>query len=282
MTLKEFKKLFYKRLAEFYPEEEIFSFFKILIDSYLGLKPIDYTLNPDQKIKLKKLDLLLAARERLAVYEPLQYILEETEFYGLRLNLTPDVLIPRPETEELVEWVIRDSVSIHQPKIIDIGTGSGCIAIALANKIPLADIDALDVSAQALALAEHNAEINNASIDFINADILKLDALSKKYHIIISNPPYVRNLEKAEIQPNVLKFEPHLALFVENDDPLIFYRKIVELAVKALMPEGSLYFEINEFLGDEMIELVKNAGFQEVELRKDFAGKPRMLKATLL
>ena len=281
MTLKEYKEKFYKRLSAIYPKEELSSFFKILIDVYLGLKPIDYTLNPELKIKLKKLDLLLAARERLATHEPLQYILGETEFYGLRFTLTPDVLIPRPETEELVDWIIKDAASIHNPSIIDIGTGSGCIGVSLAAKISGADVDALDVSQQAIKTATKNARLNDVSLRLIERDILEQVELDKKYHIIVSNPPYVRNLEKTEILPNVLKFEPHLALFVANDDPLIFYRKITELARKSLKPEGNLYFEINEYLADEMLELLKNFNFKEIELRKDFAGKPRMIKATL-
>ncbi|PHQ28989.1 peptide chain release factor N(5)-glutamine methyltransferase [Leeuwenhoekiella nanhaiensis] len=281
MTLKEFKEHFFKRLSPLYPDQEIESFFRILIETYLGLRSIDVHLNPDKKIKLKKLDQLLAARERLVLFEPLQYILGETEFYGLHFTLNPDVLIPRPETEELVEWILNDLEAGTNSRILDIGTGSGCIAVSLAKQLPLAQVDALDVSEGALNLAAHNAELNKVDIRFLQQNILETESFETSYDIIVSNPPYVRNLEKTEIQANVLNFEPHLALFVEDHDALIFYRKIAELAIRSLSSEGKLYVEINQYLAEETQVLFKETGFKEVELRLDFAGKPRMIKASL-
>ncbi len=281
MTLKDFKDQFFKRLDSLYPAQEIESFFRILIETYLGLSSIDLVLNPDQKIKLKKLDLLLAARERLTHFEPLQYILGQTEFYGLHFTLSPNVLIPRPETEELVEWIIKDSKINMPARILDIGTGSGCIAISLAKNLNTLQVDALDVSKDALDLASHNADLNNSSVRFLNRNILEVEALEEKYDLIVSNPPYVRNLEKQEIEANVLNFEPHLALFVEDHDPLIFYRKIAELAKQSLNPGGSLYVEINQYLAEETRILFREYGFNDVILRSDFAGKPRMIKASL-
>ncbi len=281
MTLKDFKDQFFKRLDSLYPAQEIESFFRILIETYLGLSSIDLVLNPDQKIKLKKLDLLLAARERLTHFEPLQYILGQTEFYGLHFTLSPNVLIPRPETEELVEWIIKDSKINMPARILDIGTGSGCIAISLAKNLNTLQVDALDVSKDALDLASHNADLNNSSVRFLNRNILEVEALEEKYDLIVSNPPYVRNLEKQEIEANVLNFEPHLALFVEDHDALIFYRKIAELAKQSLNPGGSLYVEINQYLAEETRILFREYGFKDVILRSDFAGKPRMIKASL-
>ena len=281
MTLKEFKEHFFKRLSPLYPAQELESFFRILMETYLGLSSIDVHLNPDKKIKLKKLDHLLAALERLVHFEPLQYILGQTEFYGLHFTLNPNVLIPRPETEELVEWILKDTDAGAHFNILDIGTGSGCIAVSLAKYLPLASVAALDVSEDALTLSAHNAELNNAEVHFLQQNILETKALQKSYDIIVSNPPYVRNLEKPEIEVNVLDYEPHLALFVEDHDALIFYRKIAELAKGALSPKGRLYVEINQYLAEETQVLFKEFGFNEVELRNDFAGKPRMIKASL-
>ena len=281
MTLKEFKEHFFKRLSPLYPAQELESFFRILMETYLGLSSIDVHLNPDKKIKLKKLDHLLAALERLVHFEPLQYILGQTEFYGLHFTLNPNVLIPRPETEELVEWILKDTDAGAHFNILDIGTGSGCIAVSLAKYLPLASVAALDVSEDALTLSAHNAELNNAEVHFLQQNILETKALQKSYDIIFSTPPYVRNLEKTEIEVNVLDYEPHLALFVEDHDALIFYRKIAELAKGALSPKGRLYVEINQYLAEETQVLFKEFGFNEVELRNDFAGKPRMIKASL-
>ena len=281
MKLKLFKEQFYNKLESKFPQSEIATFFKILIDSYLSIKPVDLVLNPDLELSVEQLKLMKTAEERLHTNEPIQYIIGETEFYGYPFEVTDAVLIPRPETEELVEWITKDLQEqiFTNLSILDIGTGSGCIAISLAKNLPNAKISAIDISEKAIELAQRNAEKNAVSVNFLERDILNTSVLPHKYTVIVSNPPYVRNLEKAEILSNVLDNEPGLALFVDDSDPLIFYRKIGELAYSFLEEEGILYFEINQYLGEETINLIKNIGFTTVELRDDFAGKPRMIKA---
>ncbi|MEZ7496026.1 peptide chain release factor N(5)-glutamine methyltransferase [Leeuwenhoekiella aequorea] len=281
MKLKLFKEQFYNKLESKFPQSEIATFFKILIDSYLSIKPVDLVLNPDLELSVEQLKLMKTAEERLHTNEPIQYIIGETEFYGYPFEVTDAVLIPRPETEELVEWITKDLQEqiFTNLSILDIGTGSGCIAISLAKNLPNAKISAIDISEKAIELAQRNAEKNAVSVNFLERDILNTSVLPHKYTVIVSNPPYVRNLEKAEILSNVLDHEPGLALFVDDSDPLIFYRKISELAYSFLEEEGILYFEINQYLGEETINLIKNIGFTTVELRDDFAGKPRMIKA---
>tara|TARA_R110000751_G_scaffold5417_11_gene24669 strand:- start:483 stop:1334 length:852 start_codon:yes stop_codon:yes gene_type:complete len=281
MKLKLFKEQFYNKLESKFPQSEIATFFKILIDSYLSIKPVDLVLNPDLELSVEQLKLMKTAEERLHTNEPIQYIIGETEFYGYPFEVTDAVLIPRPETEELVEWITKDLQEqiFTNLSILDIGTGSGCIAISLAKNLQNAKISAIDISEKAIELAQRNAEKNAVSVNFLERDILNTSVLPHKYTVIVSNPPYVRNLEKAEILSNVLDNEPGLALFVDDSDPLIFYRKIGELAYSFLEEEGILYFEINQYLGEETINLIKNIGFTTVELRDDFAGKPRMIKA---
>lgn len=195
--------------------------------------------------------------------------------------MNENVLIPRPETEELVNWVLEDYKESQNIKILDIGTGSGCIAIALAKNLKSTQVFAIDVSNKVIETAKLNAKQNDAEVFFMNCDILNTGDLNQKFDCIVSNPPYVRNLEKVEIKKNVLDNEPHLALFVEDDDALIFYRKIAELAKKCLNPNGKLYFEINQYLANETIALLKDFGFKNIELRKDIYGNDRMLKASL-
>jgi release factor glutamine methyltransferase len=205
-----------------------------------------------------------------------------------------NVLIPRPETEELVEIILKEEARGNRQeaivRILDIGTGSGCIPIALKKNLPNAEVYAIDVSEKALATAKKNAEINKVEVSFINIDILKINDLAElptsnfqlptQFDIIVSNPPYVRNLEKAEIKPNVLEYEPHLALFVEDTDALLFYRKIADLAKENLSENGMLFFEINQYLGKETVELLENLGFKNIELKKDIYGNDRMIRST--
>ena len=213
---------------------------------------------------------------------PIQYLLGKTSFYGLDFELNSTVLIPRPETEELVEWIIKNHSKKHgQLKILDIGTGSGCIAISLAKNLPEASVFAIDVSEMALATAKKNATVNEVNVTFIQKNILETEDLEQQFDIIVSNPPYVRNLEKKEIKKNVLDHEPHLALFVEDNDALIFYRKIAALAQKNLSPNGQLYFEINQYLGVEMKDLLEKMNFKNIELRKDIYGNDRMIMVDL-
>jgi len=222
--------------------------------------------------------------EPLKLEIPIQYLLGKTSFYGLDFEVNDDVLIPRPETEELVEWIIKGNSNTERfkdLKILDIGTGSGCIAISLAKNIPNAKVYAIDVSEKALATAKKNAVINQVDVAFITQNILETADLNQQFDIIVSNPPYVRNLEKQEIKKNVLNNEPHLALFVEDDDALIFYKKIAALAQKNLLENGQLFFEINQYLGKDMVALLEKTNFKNIELRKDIYGNDRMIRGTI-
>lgn len=286
MLLKNYKTNFLQELSSLYEEQEIESFFYIILEKLHGLKRIDLALNPQTVMDGAHLKQWKNIVSELKKQRPVQYILGETEFYGLRFLVNENTLIPRPETEELVELIIESTnyeIRNTKLKVLDIGTGSGCIAISLAKHIPTSEVYAIDVSEKALDLAKKNAELNKVAIDFISTNILDVVNLSavagldKQFDIIVSNPPYVRNLEKDEIKPNVLEYEPHLALFVDDIDPLLFYRKIAELAIKNLNPNGKLYFEINQYLGKETIKLLEDFGFRNVELKKDIYGNDRMI-----
>lgn len=221
---------------------------------------------------------------RLKNSEPIQYILGKTEFYGLTFLLNQDVLIPRPETEELVDWIISDN-NYEYSTILDVGTGSGCISVTLAKKIPNSYVYAWDISKPALKVATKNAAINSVDIHFSNLDVLSDEDLKThydsvlKYDIIVSNPPYVREMEKQEMDKNVLEFEPHIALFVPDDNPLLFYKRIADVALKMLKGGGKLYFEINTAFANELIDDLNKREFINIELKKDISGKNRMIKA---
>ena len=248
----------------------------------MNMSRIQMSLNLERELTGAELSKFESALQRLLNHEPVQYIIGETEFYGLPMKVDKNVLIPRPETEELVEWILQDlkTSGVENPRILDIGTGSGCIAISLAKNLKDADVTALDVSEGALEVAKTNAAMNEVSLTFELTDILEVKNLSSTFDVIVSNPPYVRELEKHEIKPNVLENEPETALFVKDEDPLLFYEKITKLAQAALKENGSLYFEINQYLGKETEELLQSAGFN-TELRKDFLGNDRMLKGIL-
>ena len=250
MLLKEYKSTFLKELSSLYDEKEIESFFYIVLESFHNLKRIDLALNPNMEMETMQLSSWRNVLEELKKQKPIQYILGETEFYGLPFLVNENTLIPRPETEELVELIISNNLTIQKSnnlKILDIGTGSGCIGISLAKNLPNSQVTLLDVSLRALLVAEKNAEINKVNVDITRMDIIETTDLNTQFDIIVSNPPYVRNLEKAEIKPNVLEYEPHLALFVADNDALLFYRKIAQLAKKNLSKKGQLYFEINQY-----------------------------------
>jgi release factor glutamine methyltransferase len=286
LVILEFKSYFSSELSDIYPKKEIESFFFLLIEEYLDLQRIDTVLRPDFVIQKDKLATLNNVLKRLQKEEPIQYIMGKTEFYGYPFLVDEHTLIPRPETEELVEWVLKETESLKLGasktiSILDIGTGTGCIPISLAKNLPNAKISAIDVSAKALKVAQKNAELNKVNIHFMEIDILNAKNLLGKYDIIISNPPYVRELEKVEIQNNVLQNEPHLALFVSDENPLIFYDKIAGLVKKNLSKNGLLFFEINQYLGQETTDLLKQKGFKTVELKKDLFKNDRMIKASL-
>ena len=292
MTIKQYRAHFNESLKHLYPTSEINSFFFIILEEYMGFKRIDIVLKSDFNIDQKSLNLMQIATKQLEQEIPIQYIIGKTEFFGLPFNINKEVLIPRPETEELVERVIKEvsliktyktdsneTTNEKQLKILDIGTGSGCIAISLKKEIPSSKISAIDVSNEALRIAKKNALLNKVDINFIHLDILKTNNLDKLYDVIVSNPPYVRELEKKEMKNNVLNNEPHLALFVDNKNPLLFYNKIAELAKNFLTKNGQLHFEINQYLGKETVILLAEKGFKNIQLKKDIFGNDRIITA---
>ena len=283
MKIKQYRTHFIQALLSIYDLGEAESFFYLILEEKQQLKRIDLALNPDLIFSNQEIQLWNSILEQLQKEIPIQYLLGKTSFYGLEFEVNPAVLIPRPETEELVEWIIqsqKSEVRSLNVKILDIGTGSGCIAISLAKNIVNAEVFAIDVSKKALATAKKNGEINQVKVTFLEKNILETDDLEQQFDIIVSNPPYVRELEKQEIKKNVLDNEPHLALFVADNDALIFYRKIAELAQKNLSPKGQLFFEINQYLGKEMMELLEKMNFQNIELRQDIYGNDRMIRGT--
>lgn len=281
MTISDLKLLFQTELEAIYPKTEIDSFYHILTEFKLGMSRVDKSLNPNQVIEEGAIAFFKNSISLLYSEKPVQYIIEETEFYSLPFKVNKNVLIPRPETEELVNWVLESTESTKEISILDIGTGSGCIAISIAKNRPNAKVTAIDFSKTAIEVAKKNAILNNVTIEFIIQDILAADHLSENFDCIISNPPYVRELEKEEIQKNVLSFEPHSALFVADDNALIFYDKIADLAIKHLKPNGQLFFEINQYLGKETLNMLSKKGFTQNELKKDIFGKDRMTKSSI-
>lgn len=278
MTLNDYKNLFEQQLNGLYDEEERKALLAVVMDEVLNYSRADMVLKKDEELLPEVQTRLTEVVTQLQKEIPVQYIFEKAHFYGYEFKVSPATLIPRRETEELVEWILE--AMNRQPqkkwKILDIGTGSGCIPITIKKEFSLAEVSAIDISPEALFIAEENAHNLNVKIRFIQQNILETKTLDK-YDIIISNPPYVRHLEKAEMKNNVLRHEPHLALFVENEDPLVFYRKIMQLAKESLTENGVLFFEINQYLGNEMTELVSEY-FDNVILKKDLQGNDRMMK----
>lgn len=286
MILKEIHKIFHLELDSLYGEDEVTSFFYMLTEAYFGMPRLALFLHPGFAITKAEEQPLFVALAQLKEERPIQYILGETEFYGLPFKVNEHTLIPRPETEELVRWILLESQKDKQQTILDIGTGTGCIAISLSKNLSKFEVFAMDVSENALKIAKENAYLNETNVQFVEGDILNRNDrnsafLDVEFDIIVSNPPYVRNLEKAEMKNNVLRNEPHLALFVDDDDPLVFYKSITEFASKHLKKGGQLYFEINQYLANEMVELLEDFKFQNIELKKDIFGNFRIIKATV-
>jgi len=280
--MQHFLSYIQNKLESIYQECEISAITKLLLRQLAGLSNVQIYCNKDIKIPDETRKELNAAVDRLSCNEPIQYILGETEFFGLPFKVKPGVLIPRPETEELVELVMKDSKSQDSVRILDIGTGSGCIAISLAKNIPNSGVSAWDISSLALIIAKENANLNQVHIDFRELNILNFEPTELEkgtIDIIISNPPYVCQSEKREMEAHVLNYEPHLALFVEDEDPLLFYKTITNLATTLLKTGGKLYFEINSNLGPETINLIREYPFREVELFKDISGRDRIIRA---
>ena len=289
MNAKLYRTKFIEALEPTHGIDEAESFFYLILEDKHKMKRIDLALNTDFEFSGDAINVWENLITELKKEIPIQYLLGNTEFYGLPFAVNENVLIPRPETEELVDWIIIEEKKIERLKdreisgckdlkILDIGTGSGCIAISLAKNVPNAKVYAIDVSPEALKVAKLNAEQNKVEVIFLEKDILQTEDLLEEFDIIVSNPPYVRNLEKHEIKANVLENEPHLALFVDDFDALIFYRKIALLATKNLNSGGQLFFEINQYLGKEMIQLLNELSFSDIELRKDIYGNDRMTR----
>ncbi|MGZ2368969.1 peptide chain release factor N(5)-glutamine methyltransferase [Ancylomarina sp. YFZ004] len=281
-TIKSIQNLFKEELKALYPQREIEGITYILLEYLLNYSKIEIQLNKNEKIEQNNFDRLSEALEDLKKSIPIQYVIGETEFYDLTFKVNEHTLIPRQETEELVHAIINEN-KINAPKILDIGTGSGCIPIVLARNIVDANISSVDVSEGAIVIAKENALLNKTAISFYHRDFLKWEDYSwdKDFDIIVSNPPYVKESEKELMDENVLAYEPHTALFVDDNDALIFYRRIAEFAKDHLKKGGKLYFEINEALGQEMIELQESLGFSSVRLMKDLNGRDRMTSAEL-
>ncbi|MES2652261.1 MAG: peptide chain release factor N(5)-glutamine methyltransferase [Bacteroidota bacterium] len=288
MKLKELADKFANELTPLYDQEEAKAIFLLIIEHYLKLNRSSYNFKKEEELADGDIKLLQLTLNQLKTGKPIQYILGETLFYGLPFKVNEAILIPRPETEELVAWVIekiKDSESKtltenhQQLTILDIGTGSGCIAISLKKNLSGADVTALDISSKALAIAKENAVLNDVEVSFIEQDILntQYSILNTQYAILVSNPPYITETEKTQMHENVLANEPHLALFVSNEKPLIFYEAIADFALKNLTNNGLLFFEINEYLGNETVQMLVDKGFNNIELRKDMQGKDRMI-----
>ncbi len=268
-----------------YGTNEIEALTLMIINEISGLSKSKIKAFPDEQITELQANKFNNILLKLQTGEPVQYILGNTEFYGLPFKVNSAVLIPRPETEELVEWVLQSAVDrphLAAGNILDIGTGSGCIAISLKANLPAAQISAIDISTKALEIAKQNADLNNVKVNFIEADILsrKSEIENSKFDIIVSNPPYVTQHDKTQMHTNVTDFEPHTALFVPENDPLLFYNAIADYALNNLITKGLLFFEINESLGKETVELLKSKGFKNIELRKDMSGRDRMIRGT--
>lgn len=278
-TVKQITEFIRKELKAYYPINEIQQYIFLIFEHQLGFSRVDVVLKsteiPDDKSFLLITDYI----RQLKQHKPIQYIFGETTFYGLPLSVTPAVLIPRPETEELVRWIIREN-NFENPRILDIGTGSGCIAISLAKNIPGAYVEAIDNSEDVIELANKNAVRNAVNIVFVRDNILKPSIISEKtgFNLIVSNPPYVTHSEKIKMHKNVINYEPSHALFVLDEDPLIFYKAILDFTDRALKENGLIFFEINETFHKEIVVLMKNHKFADIELQKDINDKFRMIK----
>ena len=266
-------------LSDCYTAGEIKALTRIIATELLGVSQMAFFLKDDIALTAGQQAQLDNAIERLKKQEPIQYILGYSDFCSLRFKVTPATLIPRPETSELVEWVASEFTG--NGSILDIGTGSGCIAVSLAHKLPQSKVTAWDISNDALAVATENSKANNCPVEFKQVDILAYQPNGEQFDIIVSNPPYIKENEKNIMHSNVLDWEPHTALFVPDNDPLLFHRTIAKKGLSLLKPGGRLYFEINRAHGKETMEMLTALGYTSIEQRKDFADNDRMIRATM-
>ncbi len=269
-----------RQLSPAYPTGEARALARIVLEDGFGLSQTDILMGKDKDLSAESLNLLQNIVQRLLRHEPVQYILGVAWFCGHRFRVRPGCLIPRPETEDLVNLILRDFIAQNSPiRLLDIGTGSGCIAISLALALQQrAEVSALDISDEALNIARENAQHLGAEVSFLQSDILNMPESNAQWHVIVSNPPYIRECEAAEMQTNVLEHEPHLALFVPDSDALRFYNAIADYAWSHLYQGGWLYLEINQYLGQETLEMLKKRGFIAAELLSDRFSNPRMIK----
>jgi release factor glutamine methyltransferase len=280
-TLKDIRNYLKKELYGIYPEREITAITNLIFKTQFGIDRLHLLLDSGQNVHSQTVSRIVELCIELKTRKPLQYILGETSFYNCTIKVNNETLIPRPETEELVDQIIRENPGF-KGRVIDIGTGSGCIAIAIKKNLRKSEVTGIDISAGALVMASSNSILNNVDVSFLKGDILKFDSeLIPPVEIIVSNPPYVLESEKQNMSQNILDFEPHNALFVPDDDPLIFYRAIVNLSERILIPGGKLYFEINEAKGREMFRMLESAGYSEIKITDDINGKNRFIKGRL-
>lgn len=277
MSVSTIVRLFRQELGAAYPKGEIEQFIALAFEEVLKYSRVDLIVKDRELVPYQYVERFFGILENLKRHRPIQYILGKTIFYGLPIQVNANVLIPRPETEELVHWILKHNWS-EGLSVLDLGTGSGCVALALKDNLKNAKVHAVDVSTEALNVAKQNAISNQLEVDFFQFDILNQESLGfMKFDLMVSNPPYVRPSEKEWMEKNVLDYEPHPALFVSQEDPLVFYRKIVDLAQGHLNKSGRLFFEINEAFGTEVVQLLKDRNYEEVTLKKDFNGKDRMV-----
>lgn len=266
-------------LREHYPDSEALALAKMLLVEAFGFSTLELYGGKDKEISGKRLDVLNEMIARLKKNEPIQYVIGTETFCGWTFEVDENVLIPRPETQELVHWIVADWKSDASCRLLDVGTGSGCIAISLSKLLEGAEVEAWDISEGALQVARRNADRNGAQVLFRQVDVLKAHPEGHRYDVIVSNPPYITESEKQDMEANVLDWEPHTALFVPDADPLLFYRRIAELGVSMLNEGGALYFEINRAYGEETVRMLEGLGYKQIELRKDDWGNDRMIKA---
>lgn len=280
MKLNGILKEYHRKLLHLYPPREVQAIISLILETYLKIKPFELTFHRNDLLHDAERTLLLNMLADLETGKPIQYIIGETLFYNVTIMVNEHVLIPRQETEELVDWIIKDyKYEKKTIRIMDIGTGSGCIAIALAKNIPQSKVLAIDISAEALLVAKNNAEINEVEINVKRMNILECKQMSEEYDVLVSNPPYITQSEKVMMHQNVRNYEPASALFVSDKHPLIYYEAICNFAQQHLKKKGILYLEINERFGKNIVQLLKKASFTNVTLRKDLNGKDRMIKA---
>ena len=262
-----------------YPDSEALALAKMLLVEVFGFSTLELYGGKDKEFSEKHRSVLAEMIRRLQKNEPIQYIIGIESFCGLTFEVDPNVLIPRPETQELVSWIVEECQKEEAIRILDIGTGSGCIPVSLAKQLPRAEVESWDISEGALEVASRNCERNEVKVLLRRKDVLNAAPEGVFYDVIVSNPPYIADREKVDMEANVLDWEPSLALFVPDDDPLLFYRKIAQLGCEMLKEGGSLYFEINRAYGQETSLMLSELGYNQIELKKDSWGNDRMIKA---